>query len=371
MRSSFAPPSSLPCDRARRSGALAGSAHAEAARAVAGTQRRPVEQTSCTDGRQSPAQRRSRATCSSPAVRAVRSCRHRHGPDAVLAPRRTRPFLPASVQKLYTTSTALMRVRAQRNAEHRGPRRRHALAGRHLDGTLYLRGGGDPTFGSGVRHAHVRRRRRARPSSNSRRDVQRAGIRSDPRRDRRRRVAFDSLRGTPATGYAANLEVEGELSGLAFDDGFHSPAESRCRAGPALFAAQQFAGALQRRRHSAVLRGRGQHRRAHLRRDALAQVASPPIATLIRLTNTPSDNFFAETLLKDLGARFGARRERPQRVSAVVGIGDRRTSSTCIRASTTALASPAKTERRRRGRVPAGADADEPGLRRARLRSRA
>ena len=30
------------------------------------------------------------------------------------------------------------------------------------------------------------------------------------------------------------------------------------------------------------------------------------MATLISLTNTPSDNFFAETLLKDLGARFGA-----------------------------------------------------------------
>ena len=31
------------------------------------------------------------------------------------------------------------------------------------------------------------------------------------------------------------------------------------------------------------------------------------MATLIRLTNTPSDNFFAEMLLKDLGARFGGR----------------------------------------------------------------
>jgi D-alanyl-D-alanine carboxypeptidase/D-alanyl-D-alanine-endopeptidase (penicillin-binding protein 4) len=30
------------------------------------------------------------------------------------------------------------------------------------------------------------------------------------------------------------------------------------------------------------------------------------MAKLIALTNTPSDNYFAETLLKDLGARFGA-----------------------------------------------------------------
>ena len=29
------------------------------------------------------------------------------------------------------------------------------------------------------------------------------------------------------------------------------------------------------------------------------------MATLIKLTNTPSDNFFAETLIKDIGAKFG------------------------------------------------------------------
>jgi D-alanyl-D-alanine carboxypeptidase/D-alanyl-D-alanine-endopeptidase (penicillin-binding protein 4) len=37
----------------------------------------------------------------------------------------------------------------------------------------------------------------------------------------------------------------------------------------------------------------------------LAVVHSPSIARLIALTNTPSDNFFAEMLLKDIGARFG------------------------------------------------------------------
>jgi serine-type D-Ala-D-Ala carboxypeptidase/endopeptidase (penicillin-binding protein 4) len=38
----------------------------------------------------------------------------------------------------------------------------------------------------------------------------------------------------------------------------------------------------------------------------LASVDSPTIANLVALTNTPSDNFFAEMLVKDLGARFGA-----------------------------------------------------------------
>ncbi len=37
----------------------------------------------------------------------------------------------------------------------------------------------------------------------------------------------------------------------------------------------------------------------------LATVQSPSLARLIALTNTPSDNFFAETLLKDIGARLG------------------------------------------------------------------
>ena len=37
----------------------------------------------------------------------------------------------------------------------------------------------------------------------------------------------------------------------------------------------------------------------------LASVSSPPLATILELTNSPSDNFFAETLLKDLGARLG------------------------------------------------------------------
>ena len=32
----------------------------------------------------------------------------------------------------------------------------------------------------------------------------------------------------------------------------------------------------------------------------LASVESPPMERLIRLTNKPSDNFFAETLVKDL-----------------------------------------------------------------------
>ena len=37
----------------------------------------------------------------------------------------------------------------------------------------------------------------------------------------------------------------------------------------------------------------------------MAVVHSPKISYLVKLTNTPSDNFFAEMLLKGLGASFG------------------------------------------------------------------
>ena len=40
----------------------------------------------------------------------------------------------------------------------------------------------------------------------------------------------------------------------------------------------------------------------------LAGGLSPTIEQLLGLTLPPSDNFFAETLLKDLGARFGGPR---------------------------------------------------------------
>jgi D-alanyl-D-alanine carboxypeptidase/D-alanyl-D-alanine-endopeptidase (penicillin-binding protein 4) len=38
----------------------------------------------------------------------------------------------------------------------------------------------------------------------------------------------------------------------------------------------------------------------------LATVASPPLETILKLTDVPSDDFYAETLTKDLGARFGS-----------------------------------------------------------------
>jgi D-alanyl-D-alanine carboxypeptidase/D-alanyl-D-alanine-endopeptidase (penicillin-binding protein 4) len=112
------------------------------------------------------------------------------------------------------------------------------------------------------------------------------------------------LRGTPATGFAPNLEVEGQLGGLTFDRGFANIEGTAFQPHPALFAGQQLLSTLRAfgvkapgTRVSAGPTPAGA--------KLLASVQSPPLSTLIALTNTPSDNYLAETLLKDIGARLG------------------------------------------------------------------
>jgi D-alanyl-D-alanine carboxypeptidase/D-alanyl-D-alanine-endopeptidase (penicillin-binding protein 4) len=119
-------------------------------------------------------------------------------------------------------------------------------------------------------------------------------------------TVFDADRGTPATGNRPSVEVEGELSGLSYNRGWANSDGSAYFTHPALEAGQQFVAALQAAgvkvpRRVRVTAG-ATPRAAH----TLASAGSPRIATLILLTNTPSDNFFAETLAKDLGARFGS-----------------------------------------------------------------
>jgi D-alanyl-D-alanine carboxypeptidase/D-alanyl-D-alanine-endopeptidase (penicillin-binding protein 4) len=117
---------------------------------------------------------------------------------------------------------------------------------------------------------------------------------------------FDSAAGTPATGYRRSSDVEGALSALAYDRGFANLHGTAFQSRPALYAAQQLARGLRGSGVKLV----GPHFPISVGRTPagatlLASVQSPPIATLIALTNTPSDNYLAETLLKDIGARLG------------------------------------------------------------------
>jgi D-alanyl-D-alanine carboxypeptidase/D-alanyl-D-alanine-endopeptidase (penicillin-binding protein 4) len=217
-----------------------------------------------------------------------------------------RPRLPASVEKLYTTSTALLRFGSSANLVTRilGSGTIDAHGGFH--GTLYLRGGGDPTFGSSSydNFAYGTGATMQRLVANL---VRQSGITSVHGAIVGDESYFDSLRGTPPTGFQLSSEVEGLLSGLAYDRGLADQQGTAFQSRPALFAAQRLSGAL-RAAHVSVPGGtRIYSDAARAGARLLATVHSPRIATLIHLTNSPSDNYLAEMLLKDLGARFGGR----------------------------------------------------------------
>jgi len=213
--------------------------------------------------------------------------------------------LPASVEKLYTTSTALLRFGPNATLTTSVLGRGTLTASGTWDGTLYIRGGGDPTFGSQGfdQSTYGGGATIQRLVSNL---VHATGIRRLNGNVVGDESRFDSLRGTPATGFQASGFVEGELSAIAYDRGFSALNGTSFALHPAVTAAANFVNALG---DAGVRVPKGTHISAGVTPASakpLSDVHSPRMATLIGLTNTPSDNFFAEMLLKDLGAQFGA-----------------------------------------------------------------
>jgi serine-type D-Ala-D-Ala carboxypeptidase/endopeptidase (penicillin-binding protein 4) len=212
--------------------------------------------------------------------------------------------LPASVEKVYTT-TAVLKGFGPHATLTTSVLGRGTQTGGTFNGTIYLRGGGDPTFGSSVFDV---------ASYGTGATVQQlvstlqeatgiTAIHGDVVADE---SMFDSDRGTPATGNRPSIDTEGELSALSFNRGWANSIGTVYFKHPALQAGQQLIAALKAAgirlpRHVKVTAG-------HTPKGAttLASVPSPPMATLVSLTNAPSDNFFAEMLTKVLGARFGS-----------------------------------------------------------------
>lgn len=205
------------------------------------------------------------------------------------------PRVLASNTKLFTTAAALARYGSD------GTLGTAILGDGELDaggvwrGDLYLRGGGDPTFGT---------RRFVRRSYGQGATVEKlaglieaAGIERVSGRVYGDESRFDSLRGGPESRYAASIWV-GPLSGLAFNRGLGDETGRSFQLDPPLFAAAQMDAALERRGVKVRLKPRSGP--AGAGKEVLASVDSPPMGRLIALTNKPSDNFFAEMLLKDL-----------------------------------------------------------------------
>ena len=196
--------------------------------------------------------------------------------------RATTPRIPASVEKLLTTSTALRRF---------GPGARLATdvlataavdAGRRTAGDLVLLGGGDPTLDRAaiaeLAHEVATRVRR----------VDGAVVADESR--------FDDRRGGPRTDWAYDSDVEGVLGALTVGRGWSRTGQ------PALAAGRLLAHKLRRR--GVRIAGRTRTGLRPAAATLLARRDSPTMAELATRTNVPSDNFLAETLLKDLGASF-------------------------------------------------------------------
>jgi len=208
---------------------------------------------------------------------------------------------PASVEKLYTATAVLERM---------GPDGRLATTvygvGRELpggvwEGSLYLHGGGDPTFGSGpFIRAHYEGIG-ASVSTLAEQIVHVDGIHRITGSIEGDESYLDSLRGEPSSGFAEDPFLEGTLSALAFNRG-----ETGSQTGPhapAALAARRLWATLKQR--GVAIGGRFGAATTPPGAVQLAQVLSPTVAQLLGLMLPPSDNFFAETLIKDLGARYG------------------------------------------------------------------
>ncbi|WP_156027699.1 D-alanyl-D-alanine carboxypeptidase/D-alanyl-D-alanine-endopeptidase [Candidatus Solirubrobacter pratensis] len=224
--------------------------------------------------------------------------------------------LSASVTKLYTTSTALMEL---------GPRARLATrvlgAGRRAGttwvGDLYLRGGGDFTFGTAAF---------ARKAYGSSASVER--LATALRRSGLRRIhgsvfgdtsLFRDNGGTPfglvlcsdplfgrrcPYGPAGKLErpmPNGPRTPIGFDRGLRNATGAEPQRRPARFAARGLVRALREAR--ITVDGRAGAARTPASARTLAATRSPTVARLVQLINRPSDNYAADTMLRVLGAR--------------------------------------------------------------------
>jgi D-alanyl-D-alanine carboxypeptidase/D-alanyl-D-alanine-endopeptidase (penicillin-binding protein 4) len=211
--------------------------------------------------------------------------------------------LPASVQKLYTTTTALLEFGPDATFQTKVYGVGRLTPSGTFIGTIYLRGGGDPTFGS---HNFDRVSYHAGATTQTLAvDLREAGVRRVQGAILGDESYFDSLRGGPDTGYRPNIETEGSLSALSYDAGFTNLHEDALDADPPLIATEAFAQALEQAGVSVPSSTRIATGITPRSATLLTSEKSPPLGKLLWLTNSPSDNFFAETLLKDLGASFG------------------------------------------------------------------
>lgn len=207
-----------------------------------------------------------------------------NGDRRLYALRADRPLIPASINKLFVTATALLRYGPAQRLQTTVLTDGGIDANGVLRGSLYLRGAGDPTLSSARIVALADQLALTRVTGSVIGDGSR----------------FDALPGSASTGGRLDSELGGQLGGLVADRGY---ARRGWQKRPAAVAAEALRAALQKR--NVPVAGRSRVGTTPDGAVELARTSSVPMSQLVALTNTPSDNYYAETLLKDIGASFG------------------------------------------------------------------
>jgi D-alanyl-D-alanine carboxypeptidase/D-alanyl-D-alanine-endopeptidase (penicillin-binding protein 4) len=192
--------------------------------------------------------------------------------------------IPASVTKLFTVGTAL-RLLGPDWAPRTSVVATGSLVGDVWQGDLHLVGGGDPTLTSAALAALAGRA------------VDALGATSLDGRVRVDATAFDDWQGGERTGRQADGDMGGRLSAVAVDRGARTT-------DPAARAGSLFRTALR----SAGLRLTGtvvQDTTRPAGGTVVAEQVGPTLRQLAGATLGPSDNYVAETLLKDIASPDG------------------------------------------------------------------
>lgn len=213
-----------------------------------------------------------------------------------------RPLPLASNMKLFTTATALSRLGPETRIPTKVLRDGRIDDRGVLHGNLYLKGGGDPALGTpSFYNAYLGGLGTNLFALKS--QIRAAGITRVTGRLYADDTIFDRRRGVADSGYATSVYI-GPLSGLAFNSGYRgSTSSSGFSSDPAKLAAAKLARSL--RNAGVHLPAEVALRRAPPFAQQVALVRSPTIHQLANVTDVYSHNFFAEMLMKLIGARLG------------------------------------------------------------------
>jgi D-alanyl-D-alanine carboxypeptidase/D-alanyl-D-alanine-endopeptidase (penicillin-binding protein 4) len=199
------------------------------------------------------------------------------------------PRMPASVEKLYTSATALERFGPSGRLDTTVYAETPPDADGVVEDDLFLRGSGDPNLD-------------VIDLGKLAQQVEDAGITAITGRVIGDEFAWDTRRGVPSSGFALTSDV-GVLSALIANRGRTGKRAPYWQARPAKFSANGFAKQL---RHlgidipAATRRGRTPDDA-----EPIAAWRSASMRSLVRQMNPPSDNFIAEMLIKAIAVADG------------------------------------------------------------------